>query len=181
MQCTPHVSQSLDRGRLGRGAAVCLAVVLAWALGACGTEAEPSVPTSLPSSTGAIVRVPIRADGTLDTAGMPRMRFESATPDRDPLVHQFGAVDAGAIVEHTFRLRNVGGEPLVIQSATSTCGCTVPSYPRGEIAPGDTASVFVRFDTEGKAGPQDKIVTLTANTYPNQTTLHLVGEVDTLR
>lgn len=104
---------------------------------------------------------------------MPVLRFDEST-------HAFGAVDAGAVVEHRFRFRNAGGQPLQITNASSTCGCTVPVWPREAIAPGDTASIYVRFDTDGKAGPQDKAVTLTANTFPNTTEVHLVGTVDAI-
>ena len=102
---------------------------------------------------------------------MARMRFGEST-------YAFGAVDAGALVEHRFPFRNAGAEPLVITNASSTCGCTVPKWPREPIAPGDTSSIYVRFDTESKVGPQRKVVTLVANTFPNANTVALVGTVD---
>ena len=152
----------------GGKVALCLVLV------ACGSpDAEPGVPTSAAARDGRVLRVPAQADGTLDTVGLPVMRFDEST-------YAFGAVDAGAIVEHRFRFRNAGAQPLQITNASSTCGCTVPVWPREPVAPGDTASIYVRFDTGGKSGPQDKAVTLTANTFPNTTEVHLVGTVDAI-
>ena len=151
----------------------------------CGGErnnGEPIVPTVNRPADGAIVRVPQRADGTLDTAGMPIMRFSTEDQLADQrLGLDFGTVDEGAIINHRFGFRNAGQEPLLISAATSTCGCTVPIFPKQPIPPQDTGSIFVRFDTRDKAGPQDKVVTVTANTFPNTIQLHLVGTVDTLR
>ena len=147
-------------------------VVACGAAVACGSpEAEPGVPSAAAPADGRVLRVPAQADGTLDTAGMAVLRFDESAYD-------FGAVDAGAVVEHRFGFRNAGAQPLLIANASSTCGCTVPVWPREPIGPGDTASIYVRFDTEGKAGPQVKAVTLTANTYPNATEVRLVGTVD---
>lgn len=117
-----------------------------------------------------VIRFPVRGAGVVDTAGGPVLRFGESRFD-------FGTVEAGTIVRHRFPFRNAGGEPLVLTHARSTCGCTVPEYPKTPIAPGDTASVLVVFDTEGKAGPQRKPITLTANTYPNETTLDVQGTV----
>ena len=150
------------------------AAALALAAGiACGGADEPALPSGRVGASGAIVRVPVGADGTLDTAGMAVLRFGASRYD-------FGAVDEGAVVTHRFPFRNAGATPLTIANASSTCGCTIPEWPRGPVAPGDTGSVFVRFDTEGKVGPQVKTVTLLANTFPNRTSVDLVGVVDTL-
>lgn len=141
------------------------------AVTACGSSAEPELPSGTRPADGSIVRVPVSADGTLDTAGMARIRFDESR-------YAFGRVDAGAVIEHRFPFRNAGATPLKITNASSSCGCTIPRWPREPIAPGDTSSIYVRFDTDGKAGPQTKTVTLTANTFPNKSEVALVGVVD---
>jgi len=139
----------------------------------CGTATEPTVPTATVSDAqgGGIIKFPVSGDGTMDTMNLPKIRFSESRFD-------FGTVDEGAIVTHRFSFQNVGKEPLIISKGASTCGCTVPEFPRTPIAPGDTSSVKVVFNTDNKSGPQKKPVTLTANTYPSQTTIGLVGIVD---
>ena len=139
----------------------------------CGGRNEPTVPTSTVADVqgGGIIKFPVSGDGTADTINLPKIRFSESMFD-------FGTVDEGAIVTHRFAFKNVGKEPLIISRGSSTCGCTVPEFPRTPIAPGDTSSVKVVFNTDNKSGPQKKPVTLTANTYPSQTTIGLVGIVD---
>lgn len=117
-----------------------------------------------------IIRHPVAGDGTVDTTAVAALAFGES-------LHDFGEVTEGDLVRYRFPFRNDGSEPLVITHARSTCGCTVPEYPEVPVAPGDTGSVLVVFDTEGKLGPQRKPVTLTANTYPNETTVGLQGTV----
>jgi hypothetical protein len=67
---------------------------------------------------------------------------------------------------------------LVIADAKGSCGCTVPEKPEGPIKPGEKGVIKVVFDsTNKKGGPITQTVTLTANTEPNVTVLHVVGQV----
>jgi len=100
-----------------------------------------------------------------------------ASIDFEKTSYNFGEQSEGAIVEHTFSFTNNGEAPLVITNASSTCGCTVPKWPKEPIPVGGTGKIEVRFDTKGKAGQQNKVVTLTANTSPNTTTVNLTGSV----
>lgn len=90
---------------------------------------------------------------------------------------EFGTVDEGEIVNHTFKFTNTGNEPLIISNAKGSCGCTVPKWPREPIAPGGTGEVAVEFNSKGKKGARTQKVTLTANTNPPQTFLTLKGNV----
>ncbi|QHL88285.1 DUF1573 domain-containing protein [Nibribacter ruber] len=80
--------------------------------------------------------------------------------------HDFGTIKQDKKVQHTFSFTNTGKSPLVIESATATCGCTVPEWPKEPIAPGATGSIKVEFDPTGKVGQQSKQITITANTDP---------------
>jgi len=90
----------------------------------------------------------------------------------------FGAVDEGEVVSHTYTFTNSGDEPLVLSNAKGSCGCTVPSWPREPIAPGQSADVTVTFNSKNKKGKRNQKVTITANTNPPQTFIYLTGEVN---
>jgi len=99
------------------------------------------------------------------------MVFEKDTFD-------FGTLQKGEKSEFTFTFTNTGSEQLVIADAKGSCGCTVPEKPEGPIKPGEKGEIKVVFDsTHKKGGPITQTVTLTANTEPNVTVLHVVGQV----
>lgn len=76
----------------------------------------------------------------------------------------FGDLEQGAKVEHSFRFINSGTEPLLITNVEVTCGCTTPKgWPRDPIAPGESAEITVSFNSTGKSGKQRKVVSLTSN------------------
>lgn len=89
----------------------------------------------------------------------------------------FGVADEGEVVKHTFKFTNVGKEPLLINNAKGSCGCTVPTWPKEAIPPGGTGEIKVEFNTKGKPGMQSKRVTVTANTTPTETFIEIKGEV----
>ncbi len=91
--------------------------------------------------------------------------------------HDFGTIKEGDVVTHKFTFKNVGDAPLVIQNASSSCGCTVPDYPKTPIAVGETGEILVRFDSQGKPGAQNKTVSITANTVPSITKLTIKSTV----
>jgi len=89
----------------------------------------------------------------------------------------FGKIKQGASVTHNFTFINSGKSPLIISDATATCGCTKPEWPKTPVNPGEQGTIKVTFNSEGKAGLQDKMITVTANTNPAENMVHLVGEV----
>ena len=104
---------------------------------------------------------------------LPEFKFSEESYD-------FGAINEGVTVEHTFTFVNVGEAPLIIQNASASCGCTVPSYSKEPVPPGGTGEVAVLFNSKNKKGAQSPTVTVTANTYPKVTKLRLKGSVNTL-
>src|SRR5688572_22007426 len=100
----------------------------------------------------------------VNTGPLPVMTFTEN-------VHDFGDIKPGDVVKHTFKFKNTGEGPLIIESATASCGCTVPSYPKEPIAPGQEGKIDVQFDSKGKTGQQNKQITIRANTQPNITEL----------
>lgn len=77
-----------------------------------------------------------------------------------------------------FKFTNTGSGPLVISAAKGSCGCTVPSYPKEPIMPGESEFIKVKYDTK-RTGAFTKYVTLTTNSQDNTTTrLKIMGTVD---
>jgi len=89
----------------------------------------------------------------------------------------FGTINEGDVVEHTFTFTNTGKAPLVIVNAKGSCGCTVPEWPKEPIAPGATGSMLVKFNSNGKPNAQNKQVTITANTEAGKETLKIKAMV----
>jgi hypothetical protein len=92
--------------------------------------------------------------------------------------HDFGKIKSGDAVEYEFRFTNTGNEPLIIEDAKASCGCTVPQKPTGPVAPGASDVIKVKFNSAGKSGKQKKNVTITANTDPLQTLLTISAEIE---
>ena len=107
---------------------------------------------------------------TADTANSPVFKFEKE-------VYDFGEIKDGEIVSYDFKFKNIGNSPLIISSATATCGCTIPEYPKEPVAPGAEGLIRVVFNSAGKAGMQNKIISITANTVPSLTELNILGNV----
>jgi LEA14-like dessication related protein len=92
-------------------------------------------------------------------------------------IFDFGVIQEGESVQTSFKFKNVGKTPLIITDATATCGCTVPEYPKTPIKPGEEGTITVVFNSIGKTGMQDKVVTIKSNANPEAESLHLVGEI----
>jgi hypothetical protein len=91
--------------------------------------------------------------------------------------YNFGTVTEGEKVEYSYRFKNSGINPLVIFSASASCGCTVPEKPEKPIMPGETGFIKVVFNSAGKKGHNEKDVNVTSNANPAFPVLKLIGEV----
>lgn len=98
----------------------------------------------------------------------------------DKTEYDFGTVTDGDVIETVFTLTNTGKSALVITDAQTTCGCTVPTWPKGKaIEPGESTEIKVKFDTAGKGGGrQIKNVTLFTNTANGREIVALKGIVN---
>ncbi|GEP90220.1 Protein of unknown function [Chitinophaga terrae (ex Kim and Jung 2007)] len=78
-------------------------------------------------------------------------------------VHNFGDITEGEKVEYSFKFTNTGNSPVVIEDAISSCGCTVPEWPKSPIKPGESGFMKVIFDSHGKSGYTEKEISIKTN------------------
>ncbi len=76
---------------------------------------------------------------------------------------------------HNFKFVNAGKEPLLLSRPRSSCGCTVPTWPKAPILPGDSGVVKVTYNTH-IIGRFNKTVTVYSN-MQKPVVLHIRGEV----
>lgn len=104
---------------------------------------------------------------------------EETTIEYFELKHDFGNVFYPSDNKYTFKFKNTGDKPLVIEKATASCGCTVPNKPEEPILPGEIGELDVIFRPKsGQVGQSvTKKITVTANTNPKETFLEISAKV----
>lgn len=117
-----------------------------------------------------VVSNPNTASGEGDSTNLPILRFEETE-------HDFTRIIEGQTVSFGFKFKNTGKTDLVIADVSTSCGCTVPSYPKTPIAPGEEGVIKVAFNSQGRRGFQSKNVVVVANTQPNTTLLRIKAQV----
>jgi len=117
-----------------------------------------------------IVKNPNSADGMVDAGDMPVMKFETD-------FHDFGRVIQGEKVSFGFRFTNTGKSDLIISGVSTSCGCTVPDFPKAPVKPGESHKIDVKFDSEGRRGFQNKTITISSNAQPATQIVRIKAEV----
>jgi hypothetical protein len=130
----------------------------------CGSKSDNG---DLPAG---VVTNPNTADGTYDKDALPVISFEKD-------FHNFERLVSGEQVTYAFKFKNTGKSLLIISNVSTSCGCTVSSFPKQPIKPGESASIDVSFDSEGRHGLQNKTITVFTNTQPPTTTLRIQAQV----
>ena len=97
----------------------------------------------------------------------------------DKLTHDFGKFsEKDGVVTCTFSFTNVGEQPLVINQAIATCGCTVPTYTKEPIPAGKTGEIKVTYNGYGKSlGHFKKTITVRTNGAVEMTRLYIKGNM----
>jgi len=110
-------------------------------------------------------------ENTVDiNAQGPIIEFANST-------HDYGTIEQGADGNCEFIFENVGTEPLMLTNVRSSCGCTVPNWPREPIAPGDKSVIKVKYDTR-RIGPISKSITVYSNGSEQPVVLRIKGKVE---
>jgi hypothetical protein len=77
-----------------------------------------------------------------------------------------------------FGYTNAGTAPLVIQEIKAGCGCTVPRWDNAPMAPGSSGTIRVVFDSNGKKGAQNILITVQSNAENPREKLYLKAIVE---
>ena len=93
--------------------------------------------------------------------------------------HNFGTFSEKSPVQTCrFKFKNTGDSPLVIHQAMATCGCTVPSYPKEPIMPGEEGEIVVTYNGTGKfPGQFRKSVVVRTNATQELSRLYIEGDM----
>lgn len=98
----------------------------------------------------------------------------------DTLRHNFGKFSKNnPIVKCSFKFKNTGTAPLVIHQAFASCGCTVPTFTKEPIKPGETGVIDVTYNgTDKFPGHFQKTVTVRSNAISEVTRLIIEGDME---
>jgi hypothetical protein len=89
----------------------------------------------------------------------------------------FGAIQEGDVVKHTFNFKNTGNQTLIISDVRVTCGCTTPDWTRNPVAPGQTGYITAQFNSTGKPGQNHKVITVVSNSITGNVPLSFITTV----
>lgn len=91
--------------------------------------------------------------------------------------YDFGDIYQGDKVDHVFSFTNQGTEPLILSNVATTCGCTASFWPKEPIVPGDSSEIKISFNSAGKMGRQNKIITVYSNSTQSMTRVKIITNV----
>lgn len=91
-------------------------------------------------------------------------------------VIDYGTIEKGSDGVRIFEFTNTGDAPLVISNVKSTCGCTVPAWPKKPVMPGETGEIKVKYDTK-RVNPIRKTITVYSNAETPTVALKIKGQV----
>ncbi|HEY4800918.1 MAG TPA: DUF1573 domain-containing protein [Bacteroidia bacterium] len=124
------------------------------------SKAQTTAPQTAPTTTTAVAP---------ENPNAPDIVFENENID-------YGTVEYDADGNREFKFTNKGKEPLIVYSATGSCGCTVPTAPKDPIKPGAVGVIKVHYDTK-RVGSFEKTVTVSSNAKTPSKTLKIHGSV----
>jgi hypothetical protein len=91
-------------------------------------------------------------------------------------VYDFGKIKQGVPVYHDFMFTNISANPIVIESAVPSCGCTTPVKPEGAVPKGKENKIVAGFNA-ANPGPFNKSITVKVAGIDVPVQLIIKGEV----
>jgi hypothetical protein len=113
---------------------------------------QPLAPPPAPAPAAELVPL-VGVDTPL--AG-PRIQFAEPT-------HDFGEVQSGVTLQHTFIYTNIGSAALEILQVRPSCGCTTAGEWEKRVEPGATGRIPIQFSSASLSGLIQKTVSLVTN------------------
>ncbi len=119
--------------------------------------------------------------GLLATGGLKAQQTASTDPNAPVIKFEKDTIDYGTIAHNAdgyryFRFVNTGKEPLIINEAHGSCGCTIPTPPKEPIQPGQSSEIKVHYATD-RIGRFVKTVTVTSNASNPTKVVVIMGNV----
>ncbi|GEP90102.1 Protein of unknown function [Chitinophaga terrae (ex Kim and Jung 2007)] len=109
------------------------------------------------------------AQSTTSNPADAKVKFVKETID-------FGKTDLNKPVTVDFEFTNISKEPVVIETARASCGCTTPKWTQEPIAPGKKGKVTASYSANG-LGQQNKTIWVKFRGVDQDKELHLTGTV----
>ena len=106
----------------------------------------------------------------VDSSKMPEITF-------DKIVNDFGKIPYSGNGSTKFTFKNTGKTPLILSNVQSSCGCTVPEWPKEPVAPGESKVINVTYNTT-RVGAFTKQITVYSNAKNGTIYLTIKGEVE---
>ena len=155
-----------------------LVTVFALALTVASAQKASRAATKAAKAAAASTKTATATPAAAVVAAPAAARLKGAVAQFAKVEIDYGKIEQGSDPLRKFSFTNIGDEPLVISNAQGSCGCTVPTFPKEPIMPGQTATIDVRYDTQ-RTGPFSKSVTLTTNEANPTRVLSIKGDVNT--
>lgn len=118
------------------------------------------------------VRSEIRPSGGTKAENYAEIKFDTLRcdlgvfPESDP------------VRKYSFSFTNTGTAPLIINQAFASCGCTVPSFTKEPVKPGEKGSVDITYNGKGLVpGRFSKTITVRSNAKNRIVRLVIEGEM----
>src|ERR1035437_2276004 len=112
---------------------------------------------------------------TTTTTTPPQKKFADVATV-SPETFDFGKIKQNVPAVATFTITNISKEPIVIEQASPTCGCTISDYTKTPIAPGKTGTIKATYNAAA-AGAIHKSLTVKIAGTGDIKSISLAGEV----
>ena len=92
------------------------------------------------------------------------------------LTYNFGKIKQNVAVTHDFAFSNISDKPVIIESATPSCGCTTPVFPQAPVGTGKNDKITAGFNAAA-VGPFNKNISIKVAGIDTPLDIRITGEV----